>query len=106
MRRFILASVVVALATASCSDSSSGGGTGTLQVSAVDDPFQLDLVTEAVVHVTEVKVHRNADADSGFLSLPAAPGGLTIDLVTLRNGVTADLAIATLPIGSDAQARR
>jgi hypothetical protein len=105
MGRFILASVVIALATASCGGGSSGGATGTLQMSAVDDPFPLDLVTEAVVHVTEVKVHRDADGDSGFLSLPVAAGGLTIDLVTLRDGVTADLAIGALPVGSYAQAR-
>jgi hypothetical protein len=109
MGRFILGSVVVALATASCgggsSGGSSGGATGTLQVSVFDDPFPLDLVTEAVVHVTEVKVHRDADGDSGFLSLPVAPGGLTIDLVNLRDGLTADLAIGALPVGSYAQAR-
>jgi len=105
MGRFILGSLIVALATVSCSDGSSGRATGTLQVSTTDDPFPLDLVTEAVVHVTEVKVHRDADGDSGFLSLPVAPGGLTIDLVTLRDGVTADLAIGTLPVGSYAQAR-
>ena len=98
MGRFILGSLIVALATVSCSDGSSGRATGTLQVSTTDDPFPLDLVTEAVVHVTEVKVHRDADGDSGFLSLPVAPGGLTIDLVTLRDGVTADLAIGTLPV--------
>jgi hypothetical protein len=118
MGRFILGSLVVALATTSCgggSGGSMGGGgpgggggggtTGTLKLSVTDDPFPLDLVTEAVVHVTEVKLHHDADGDSGFISLPVPPGGITIDLVTLRDGITADLTSATLLPGSYAQAR-
>jgi hypothetical protein len=83
-----------------------GGGTmGTLKLSVTDDPFPLDLVTEATVHVTEVKLHHDADGDSGFISLPVPPGGITIDLVTLKDGITADLTSATLLPGSYAQAR-
>ena len=114
MGRLILGSLVVALATTSCgggSGSSGGGGgggggtMGTLKLSVTDDPFPLDLVAEAIVHVTEVKLHHEAEGDSGFISLPVPPGGITLELVALRNGITADLTTATLPVGSFAQAR-
>ena len=116
MGRLILGSLAVALAATSCgggSGSSSvgggggggGGTTGTLKLSVTDDPFPLDLVTEAIVHVTEVKLHHEAEGDSGFISLPVPPGGITLELVALRDGITADLTTATLPVGSYAQAR-
>jgi uncharacterized protein (DUF2141 family) len=118
MGRFILGSLAIALATTSCGGGSGGstggggpgggggGGTmGTLKLSVTDDPFPLDLVSEAIVHVTEVKLHHEADGDSGFISLPVPPGGITIELVGLRDGLTADLTSATLLPGSYAQAR-
>jgi hypothetical protein len=78
---------------------------GTLKLSVTDDPFPLDLVDEALIHVTEVKLHHEADGDSGFISLPVPPGGITIELTALRDGITADLTSATLLPGSYAQAR-
>jgi hypothetical protein len=117
MGRFILGSLAVALATTSCGGGSGGsmggggpggggGGTmGTLKLSVTDDPFPLDLVSEAIVHVTEVKLNHEADGDSGFISLPVPPGGISIELVGLRDGLTADLTSATLLPGSYAQAR-
>jgi hypothetical protein len=117
MGRFILGSLVVAMATTSCGGGSGGstggggpggggGGTmGTLKLSVTDDPFPLDLVTEAHIHVTEVKLHHEADGDSGFISLPVPPGGISLELVALRDGLTADLTSATLPPGTYAQAR-
>jgi hypothetical protein len=117
MGRFILGSLAIALATTSCGGGSGGstggggpggggGGTmGTLKLSVTDDPFPLDLVSEAIVHVTEVKLNHEADGDSGFISLPVPPGGISIELVALRDGLTADLTSATLPPGSYAQAR-
>jgi hypothetical protein len=73
-------------------------------VLATDDPFVHEIVTEARIVVSAVRVHRDSQADSGFLTIYDGPP-LDLDLLDLRDGVTAQLADADLPAGSYGQIR-
>jgi hypothetical protein len=105
MRNAIWASVL-ALAAVSCGggSSSSGGGTGRLQVLLTDAPFAHDIVTSARIKVSAIRVHHDAQADSGFITLPDVTD-LELDLLDLQNGLTQLLVDAELPAGAYRQVR-
>lgn len=79
------------------------GGTGTLSIQATDEPFAHEYVQSAVIEVTHVDAHVQADATSGFVLLRSEP--IVLDLVTLRDGLTALLAEAEVPAGAYRQVR-
>jgi hypothetical protein len=105
MRNAIWASVL-ALAAASCGggSSSSGGGVGRLQVLLTDAPFAHDIVESAQIKVSAIRVHRDAQADGGFITLPDVTDG-TLELLDLQNGLTQLLVDAELPAGKYRQIR-
>src|SRR5215831_5102804 len=100
-----LASLLLAV---SCGGGGGGGGgsagSAGLKLVVTDDPFPLDVVKEAHVHVSEVKIQADSSADDGFTSL-AVGSGIDLDLLGLRNGVTATLSDQLLPPGSIGQIR-
>jgi hypothetical protein len=105
MRNAIWASVL-ALAVASCGggSSSSSGGVGRLQVLLTDAPFAHDIVVSAQIKVSAIRVHRDAQADSGFITLPDVTD-VTLELLDLQNGLTELLVDAELPAGRYRQIR-
>ncbi|HEY0879529.1 MAG TPA: DUF4382 domain-containing protein [Zeimonas sp.] len=109
MIRFVRRSCLVAVAAvvAACGGGGGGGGTGTLGVSLTDAPAcGYDNVW---VTVTKVRVHKSDaadDADGGWSELLVDGGaGRRIDLLSLQNGVLADLGQTTLPEGHYTQVR-
>src|SRR6185436_3198685 len=90
--------LLAAGALAGCSnDDATGPRTGTMSVRMTDAPSQYDHVN---LVITQVSVHRGstvpADSDSvsGWQVISTSP--LTVDLLTLRNGVFTQLAVATV----------
>lgn len=90
-------------------DDSSGVGTGTLRVLATDAAISYEMVRSAEVQVTRVEAHTSAEASSGFVTLldvqALAQDPVTLDLRELTNGLTTELASATVPAGTYRQIR-
>jgi hypothetical protein len=94
---------------AACGGSSSVGSTtsgeqGELVVEVTDKPFDYDLVVSAVVRVDEIRVHKEADGEAGFVTLYSGQQ-IEFDLLDLTNGVTKTLVRADLPVGTYEQVR-
>jgi hypothetical protein len=102
-----LASVLLAAACGGGGGAGSNGmaaGMGGLKMVVTDDPFPIDVVKQANVHVSGVKIHKDASADDGFTDLDVG-SGIDIDLLSLRNGVTITAIDQILPAGSIGQIR-
>ncbi len=103
----IVASALI-LSLCSCSSGGSGAqgsaGDGTLVLSVTDAPFDHSIVDEAVIDVDKIRIHADANAGSGFLTLyDGAP--ITFDLLDLTNGLTQELVQAQVPAASYRQIR-
>jgi len=100
--------IAVAAVVAACGGGGGGGGgTGTLGVSLTDAPAcGYDNVW---VTVTKVRVHKAegaTDGDAGWSEVLVDGGaGRRIDLLSLQNGVLADLGQTSLPEGHYTQVR-
>ncbi len=90
------------LGLAACSSSPTSPGTGTIQVRMTDAPGPYSSVR---VVVEEVSVHRAdaADSLSGWVVINSQPA--TYDLLTLQNGIFAEIGQTTLPAGHYTQLR-
>jgi len=103
------ASIAAATLLAACGGGGGGGevsaGEGTLRVAMTDAPScGYDNV---FVTVEKVRVHTSgsaADADAGWRDINVSPAR-RIDLLTLTNGVLAELGSTPLPAGSYSQIR-
>lgn len=85
----------------SCGGSNSGNGnTGQLSLELTDAPGDYKAV---YVTITEIQVHR-ADAEEGTWQTILTPNA-TYNLLDLRDGKTASLGVADLPIGKHTQMR-
>lgn len=73
-----------------------GGGTGTMSLSATDAPIDHSLVTEAVIRVDQIRVHPEADAEGGFITIYDGEP-IEMNLLELQNGLTQELATADVP---------
>jgi len=75
------------------------GTTGTLSVKLTDDPFPIDLVSEATVKIDSLVVREKVEQQEGnpFTTLSTEPA--TFNLLELQNGVTASLAELEIPVG-------
>jgi hypothetical protein len=85
-------------------DALPSNGTGEMVVQMTDAPLDLNLVAEASLDVSEVKVHVSANGNSGFITLFSGPP-ITVNLRSLNNGIVKQLADAQLPVGSYHQVR-
>ena len=106
MKNAIWASVL-ALAAVSCGGGGGSGsstGTGHLQLLLTDAPFAHDIVTSAKIKVSAIRVHREAQSDSGFITLPGVTD-LELELIDLQNGLTQELVDAELEAGLYRQIR-
>jgi hypothetical protein len=84
--------------------SGGGGGNGTLNLSATDDAFVYDIVTEATISVDRITINHDANSDSGFITLYDG-AAIRLDVFNLRDGVTQHVDLSTLPAGSYRQIR-
>ncbi len=73
-------------------------GTGKLFVSLTDAPFDIDLVESATVTIIKIEV-RKKDNDGGHPFLTIMEDTIEVDLMDLRNGITAGLVEAEVPAG-------
>ena len=112
--RSLAAAAIVASAalTVACGSDPVAQGTGTLQLKLTDAPFPFSEVESVDIHVLRIdgKAAQTTDADAdddtdaasasqhGWVKL--AEPNAEFDLLTLQNGVTANLGQATLPAGS------
>src|SRR5262245_6065038 len=106
----LIRSLFVGLATAGlavgCGGGGGGGGTGTLALRATDAPFP---ATEGCLSAAEIDIDRvDVQGDAGFTEIPlngAVGGVVTLDLLQLRSGLDAALALGSLPTGTYHQIR-
>jgi hypothetical protein len=116
MKRAIRRSAVAALTTLTalgafsflgCSDGDLSGGassaTGTLRVHLGDAPYPFDLIESAEITIDGVSVHYENEDAEGFAVLSEQLQ--TVNLLDLRNGVTAMLVEAEVPAGTIDQLR-
>jgi hypothetical protein len=81
---------------------------GTVQIQATDAPFAGNIVSGATIQVSQIQMHTDATATSGFVTVfdaSTAGGPVTMDLLHLRNGVTQSLSSAQIPPGDYRQVR-
>jgi len=113
--RFRHAALAAAVATigaiGACSDST-GPGTGVMMVQLTDAPFSSDSVSRVDVYVVRVDAKAaesdSADAAHAATDDSVASGGWTtiatpnrsIELLSLRNGLTTQLGVTSMPAGS------
>ncbi len=103
-------SLLVLSLLGACSGGSGSGGsggtqaTGTLELIATDSPLDHSLVQSASIDFVKIRVHRNANAQSGFVTVYDGPP-FTIQLDALRNGITRGLASGVLEAGTYSQVR-
>jgi hypothetical protein len=107
--------LLAALAACSGSDNDSnvdspggpgpGPGQGQLTILATDEPFVYEHVTAATITVDRVSVHSDANEDeNGFLVIYDGPPRV-VDIFSLRDGLTTELAHANLATGTYRQIR-
>jgi hypothetical protein len=108
-RRVVLA-VIVPLAFAPFSACGGGGGggsstgsgsAGTVNVQMTDAPYPISALASALVTVTEVSLQ--GPSSNGFVTIFS--GSKSVDLLSLRNGLTDLLTTAAVGSGSYDQAR-
>ena len=81
-----------------------GGGTGTISLSATDAPIDHTMVEEAVIRVDKIRVHPQADAEGGFITI-YDDEPIELNLLELHNGITAELVTADVPAATYRQIR-
>jgi len=75
-----------------------------MSVSATDAPLDQSQVTEAVIRVDKIRVHPEADAEDGFITIyDGAP--IEMNLLELHNGITQQLVTAEVPAATYRQIR-
>lgn len=84
-------------------------GEGFLTLEITDKPLTHDLVVEAPLVIDRIRIHGDEAADEGeggWLELDVIDGGITLDLVELRDGLTRLLVDGLrLPAGAYGQMR-
>lgn len=111
VRWIAIACLAASLAACSGDDDDSnvnppaGPGQGTLTVLATDEPFVYEIVTAATITVDRVSVHADANEEQdGFVVIYDGPPRV-VDLFSLRDGLTTQLAQANLDAGTYRQIR-
>jgi len=95
------AAVAAAASLAAGCESSTSAGTGRLQVLLTDSP--ITDVESATFYISQVYLIGGSDASGTKFTITTTP--VTYDLLTLQDGITADLGAATIPTGTYTQMR-
>lgn len=106
MRNLFKISFIIILFSALGFNGCDNSSEGKLKVRLTDTPYPFDLIEEAKVTISGVKVHvsDSAEVSSGFIDIPIEPPK-TFDLMDLQGGVTATLIDASLVAGTYNQIR-
>jgi len=97
MKKVFFISLTAALILAGCTKSVEGPGN--LVVKITDDPFNISYIESATITITKVEIRKSGDySDSSFILL--SEDSVTLDLLQLRNGVTAELLNLQIPQGN------
>lgn len=81
-----------------CQKDNNTEGTGHLIIKVTDAPFPIEYVEEALVRIIKVEI-REKNSEDGYPFLTLMEDTVTIDLIDLRNGVTAVLLETDVPVG-------
>ncbi len=95
---FILIGLIMGFVLSCEEDYSLNDGYGILRISIFDDPFPIDLIESANVTITKVEI-RNKDDRDDYPFITLLEDTLEFNLVELRNGITAKLVEAEVPVG-------
>ena len=85
------------------SSSDTSGATSRIAIDITDAPFDHSLVKSAEIVIWDIKMHVQADAESGFINTFTGP--LRFDLMRLRNGISRRIESEPLPEGEYRQIR-
>ena len=99
---FTLSAAAAILMFSACSETISpdNSGPGRLVIKITDAPFPIDLVESATVTITKVEIRKVCDSISdGNPYMVVSEDTMILDLLKLRNGITADLADVEVPQG-------
>ncbi|MCY1635457.1 DUF4382 domain-containing protein [Marinifilum sp. D737] len=95
----ILAAFVFGVFVTACDDSSNKDATGKLKLELTDAPFPTDLVAEANVTINKIEIRKSGESEGNPFVL-LSEEERTFNLLTLSNGVTANLVDMDIEIGS------
>jgi len=107
MRLLLLGAVLFALAVALAIGCSSGGDSsnGSISVGLTDDPIKDLGITEVWVTIDSISVHRSGGGWLDIVPNARISTPLTVNLLELRNGLTEDLGLDSLPADHYTQIR-
>lgn len=95
----ILTAFVFGVFVTACDDSSSKDATGKLKLELTDAPFPTDLVAEANVTIDKIEIRKSGESEGNPFVL-LSEEERTFNLLTLSNGVTANLVDMDIEVGS------
>lgn len=98
----VLVTLIGTLTIIGCGDDSTtdpDGASGKIVVRMTDAPFPIDLVAEANVAIDRIEL-RHTDSIDGNPYIVVMDHDTTLNLMELRNGLTATLAELEVPVGS------
>lgn len=96
MKKVFFSVFIAALILAGCTRNFEGPGN--LVVKITDDPFNISYIESATITITKVEIRKSGDfSENPFIVL--SEDSVTLDLLQLRNGVTAELLNLEIPKG-------
>jgi hypothetical protein len=91
---------VITLAACNNTQDNTNSSQGTLRILATDDPFPFDSVAAATMTVSKIELRSTSESYITVLENP-----VTLNLVELKNGITATLTDLSVPTGNYDQIR-
>jgi hypothetical protein len=83
-----------------CDESVNDSDTGILLILLTDSPFPIDSVAEANVTINKIELRQDQPDSENTPFLPLSESEHSYNLLTLQNGVTADLVKLEVPVGT------
>jgi|ERR1035437_665546 hypothetical protein len=102
MKKLLFIVFATAILISGCTKSTNGSGR--LSVKITDDPFNISFVESATITITKVEI-RKAGSNDGNPYIILSQDSVTLDLLKLRNGITAELLNLEIPQGKYDQIR-
>jgi len=103
MKKLVLAffTAAVVILFYGCNKLDNDNGPGRLVIKVTDAPFPISFIESATVRIIKVEIRKVCDSISdGNPFLVVLEDTVTVDLLELRNGMTADLAEIEVPQGN------
>lgn len=103
MKKIVLIVLTAAflLSMGACNQTTNPGeGDGKVVIKVTDDPFDISNIESATVTITRVEIKKVGDGISdGYPFVTLSDDTVTLDLIDLRNGITATLLEMDIPAG-------